>query len=139
MNHFEYSDLYIGQKECFTIVITENMMHSFRDITGDNNPLHNDRGYALKHGFPDRVCFGMLTASFLSTMAGVYIPGERSLIQSVESKFSSPVILGDTIHFMGEIIELNDTVCQIVLKVTATNQDGRIVLSGKMKIGITNE
>ncbi|MBQ9091319.1 MAG: hypothetical protein IJY52_03500, partial [Anaerotignum sp.] len=47
----------------------------FLAITGDINPLHNDQEFAQKQGHPDKVAFGMLTASFLSTLAGVYLPG----------------------------------------------------------------
>ena len=58
----------------------------------------------------------MLTASFLSTLAGVYLPGERSLIQSIESKFVNPVYVGDELTIRGIILALNDTVKQIEIK-----------------------
>ena len=76
----------------------------------------------------------MLTASFLSTLAGVYIPGERSLIQQVETKFANPVYIGDELTVKGEITELIDSVQRLELKVTITNQNGKKVLRGKMQI-----
>jgi len=78
----------------------------------------------------------MLTASFLSTLGGVYLPGAYCLIQSVETKFTLPVFIGDKLLVSGSITELNDSVKQIVLSVTITNQDGKKVLKGKMKMGL---
>lgn len=139
MNHFSFSDLKLGQSESFRITVNIDMMNSFRTITGDVNPLHNNKQYALEHGFDANVCFGMLTASFLSTLAGVYLPGEKSLIQSIETKFLRPVIVGDILIITGEVGELNDTVEQVVLNVVIKNQRNEKVLRGKMKVGFVHE
>ncbi len=134
MNNYKFEDLSVGMSESFNVVITEEMLESFKGITGDINPLHNDEEFALSKGHPGRVAFGMLTASFLSTLAGVYIPGERSLIQQVETKFSSPVYIGDELTVKGEIVELIESVQRLELKVTITNQNDKKVLRGKMQI-----
>lgn len=136
MNYYEYEDLFIGQKEEFSVEITEQMLDSFQHITGDVNPLHNNDDFAKKHYYPQRVVYGMLTASFLSTLGGVYLPGEKCLIQSVETKFTNPVFVGDVLMVSGQITELHDSVRQIVLKVVIKNQDGKKVLRGTMKLGV---
>lgn len=138
MNHYRYSDLKIGQTESFTVKIEDRMLELFRNITGDINPLHTNESFAQAHGYSNRVVYGMLTASFLSTLAGVYLPGERSLIQSIESKFVTPVYAGDELTVRGIISALNDTVRQIEIKVEVQNQNGVKVLRGKMKVGVTN-
>ncbi len=134
MNTYTYDEIEVGQAESFTVTVTEDMLSSFKAITGDNNPLHNDEDFAKAKGQPGRVAYGMLTASFLSTLAGVYLPGERSLIQQVEIKFAKPVYIGDTLTVTGQVAEKNDTVQRIELKVTITNQDGAKVLRGKMGV-----
>lgn len=139
MHNYCYEELYVGQSEEFSLEITEEMMLRFREITGDINPLHNDDAFAARHHYPQRVVYGMLTASFLSTLAGVYLPGEKCLIQSVETKFTNPVYVRDKLLVKGEIQELNDSVRQIVLKVTIMNQDGKKVLRGSMKLGVVQE
>lgn len=139
MNHYSINDLSIGHKETFSTEITTEMFTKFREITGDINPLHNDEDFARKLGHKDRVAFGMLTASFLSTLAGIYLPGERSLIHSVETKFTKPVYIGDALNISGEVVEINDTVNQVVLKVEIKNQNGEKVLRGKMKVGFLDE
>lgn len=136
MRNYEYSQLKVGMSETFKVEITSDMMQMFNKITRDDNPLHNDEAYAKEKGFSGNVVYGMLTASFLSTLAGCYIPGERSLIQSVEVKFARPVYVGDILEISGKISELYDSVQTIILKVEIINQDGVKVLKGKMNIGV---
>ena len=134
MNNYKFDELTVGMTESFKVTITEAMLEAFKGITGDVNPLHNDEEFAKAKGHPGRVAYGMLTASFLSTLAGVYIPGERSLIQQVETKFAKPVYIGDELTVTGEITELVESVQRLELKVTITNQDGKKVLRGTMGI-----
>lgn len=134
MNNYTFDELNVGMTESFKVLITEAMLDAFKGITGDVNPLHNDEEFAKAKGHPGRVAYGMLTASFLSTLAGVYIPGERSLIQQVETKFAKPVYIGDELTVTGEITELVESVQRLELKVTITNQDGKKVLRGTMGI-----
>lgn len=139
MNTYNYEQCTLGLKESFTVTITPAMLESFRDITGDVNPLHNDEKYASSKGYPSKVVFGMMTSSFLSTLAGVYLPGKYSLIQEVETKFAGPVFINDTLTVTGEITDKNDLFKQITLKVRILNQEGATVLRGKMKILIKED
>lgn len=136
MKHYQYDEIQMGMEEKFQIEITEQMLDTFCTLTGDENPLHCDAEYARSKGKKGRVAYGMLTASFLSTLAGMYLPGEKSLIQSVEVKFLKPVYIGDILEIKGVVEEKHDVFQRIGLKVTATRNDTEKVLKGKMKIGI---
>ena len=143
MNHYTFEEIKTGMEEQFSVTITEQMMQQFREMTGDVNPLHCDETFAKEKGFDGKVAYGMLTASFLSTMAGVYLPGENSLIQSVEVKFVKPVFPGEEITFTGKVREVNDTFRFLVLKVTGTvtgekenERYGTKVLKAVMQIGV---
>lgn len=78
----------------------------------------------------------MLTASFLSTLAGMYLPGEKSLVQGVDVKFLKPVYIGDVLEIKGIVQEKHDIFQRIDLKVIITREDTEKVLKGKMKIGL---
>jgi len=136
MNSYTYEELEVGKKESFSVTVTEEMLDGFKDITGDINPLHNDEGYAHEKKYKGRVAYGMLTASFLSTLAGVYLPGKYSLIQSVEIKFAEAVFPGDVLQISGEITEKNDTYRLIYLKIAIRNGEGKKVCRGKMQIQV---
>ena len=137
MNSYSYEEISVGLKEQFKKQITDEMLSGFRKISGDENPLHNDRKYAQKRGYNDIVVYGMLSASLLSTLAGVYIPGKYSLIYSTKFNFHKPVFVSDTITVNGTVKEKDERFNTIRLKVIMENQDGEKVLSGSMQIGVT--
>ena len=136
MNHFTYEDLFVGQRTAFTREVTAEMMEQFRVVSGDDNPLHVSSEFARAHGFSDRVVYGMLTAALYSCLAGMHIPGERCLLQSVYSDFLHPVYVGDTLRVEGTIAEKNDSVRQIVVKTVIRNQDGKKVSKARIEAGV---
>lgn len=136
MNEYKYEEIDIGHRESFTVTVTEEMMSSFCAITGDINPLHNDEDYAVSKGHPGKVVYGMLTASLLSTLAGVYLPGKNSLIHEVKVKFSKPVYIGDSLTIEGVVQEKHDVYSLIVLKVSVRNQKGDKVCKATMQVGV---
>ena len=139
MNYYRFEDLKAGRTEQFTVTVDGNMQERFCELTGDTNPLHTDEAYAVSQGFEGRVVYGMLTASFLSALAGVFVPGAYGILHSVEVKFVKPVYAPDVLKVTGTVTELNETVRQAVIKVEIRNQKGEKVLRGKIKAGVLNE
>lgn len=138
MNEYKYADIKVGQEEKFEKKITKEMEDAFRKMTDDRNPMHYDDEYAkeVSEGKYDKhITFGMLTASMLSTMAGMYMPGKHSLIHSIEDiKFKTPVYVGDILTITGVVKEKLDGLNLILLKVIIKNQNEKIVCSANMKI-----
>ena len=136
MNHYRLADLTPGVTESFTVTITEEMMAQFYAITGDNSPIHMDADYAAGRGYPGRVVYGMLGASFLSTLAGVYLPGEHCLLHGVDLKFAKPIFIGDTLTVTGVVDEVHDTFREITIKASIVNQDGKKVTRAVIRAGV---
>lgn len=136
MNHYRLANLTPGVTESFTVTITEEMMAQFYAITGDNSPIHMDADYAAGRGYPGRVVYGMLGASFLSTLAGVYLPGEHCLLHGVDLKFAKPIFIGDTLTVTGVVDEVNDTFQEITIKASIVNQDGKKVTRAVIRAGV---
>ena len=139
MNKYRIDDVFVGLEESFSCTITEEMMNSFRETTQDLNPLHNSTLFANDHGYSDKVVFGMLTSSFLSTLAGVYLPGELSMILGIDIEFPKPVYVNDTLVVKGVVKEVNKDFQYIVIKTPIVNQKLEKVLRGKMRIGFLRE
>ncbi len=91
MNSFDYNEIQIGQQASFECEVSAEYVDCFRKHTGDINPLHQNKEFAINKGFSDKVVFGMLTASYYSTLVGVHLPGEKCFIHSVDSSFLKPV------------------------------------------------
>ena len=136
MNHYRLADLTPGVTESFTVTITEEMMAQFYAITGDNSPIHMDADYAAGRGYPGRVVYGMLGASFLSTLAGVYLPGDHCLLHGLDLKFAKPIFIGDTLTVTGVVDEVNDTFREITIKASIVNQDGKKVTRAVIRAGV---
>ena len=138
MNDYNIDNISIGTHEEFKVTVKPEMMACFRDITGDENPLHCNPLFAKENGYKDVVAYGLLTNSFLSALCGMYLPGKKSLIQESRIKFPHPVYIGDELTVSGTVEEIHAATHQIVLKVQITNQDGKKVLRGNMRVGLIN-
>ena len=136
MNHYTLSELAVGQSESFTVTVTQEMMEDFYRLTGDDSPIHRSQEYAAGRGYPGRVVYGMLGASFFSTLAGVLLPGEHCLLHSVESKFVKPVFIGDELTVTGTVEEVNEVFSEVTIKVVVTNQQNKKVCRGVIKAGL---
>lgn len=136
MNDYTISDISIGMKESFFVSITDSMMHKFLDITSDENPLHLNEDFARQRGFNNKVVYGMLTASMISTWGGCYLPGRNCLIQGIEIKFVKPVYVGDVLEVIGEVSKVDYDLRYLEIKVTIKNQNDQKVLRGLLRTGV---
>ncbi len=139
MNAYTFSDIHVDLEESFEVTVTEDMMDKFLSISGDINPLHMDENYAKEKGFKDRVVYGLLSSSFYSTLAGVYLPGKFCILQGADIQFSSPVFIGDTLTISGKVTYINEAYKQLEIKAVIRNQDNKRVSKSTLKTGVMDE
>ena len=135
MNEYRFEDLYVGKEEYFSVTVTEEMMKMFLELSGDSNPLHNDKDFAISQGYQNKVVYGLLTTSFISRLVGVLLPGKYCLLQGIDVKYSKPVYVGDILIVKGVVAELHESVKRAVIKVMIQNQDEKKVVKGKAEVG----
>lgn len=135
MNHYTLCEIKVGMKESFSVTVTSKMQDAFTELTGDVNPMHMTDEYASNNGFDSRLVYGMLTASFYSTLVGVYLPGEHCLFHEVKTTFNSPVYVGDTLTIEGEVKEIDERFGRIQIKAAVRNQDGKKVSKAVLTVG----
>lgn len=138
MNDYRLGDLQPGVKASFDAMITSTMLDEFARLSGDTNPLHADADFAQARGYPGRVVFGMLTASFYSTLAGVHLPGRHALLQGVDASFVAPVFAGDRLTVNGEVAAVHKALGQIEIRAHITNQHGVKVSRAKIRVGFSD-
>lgn len=126
-----YENIELGDQATFSKTIAEIDIYQFAGITGDFNPMHMDAEFAKKTIFGERIAHGMLTASFISTVLGMKLPGPNTIYLSQSSRFLAPVKIGDTIKVIVEVVEKIDHKRQIRLRTTVVNQMGTIVVDGE--------
>jgi len=128
--NYTYEEIEIGQTALVTKTVSEYDVYSFAGITGDLNPAHINAPYAEGTFFKTRIAHGMLTASFISTVLGMHLPGPGGILISNTVNFLAPVRIGDTITAICEVVEKLDK-GKVKLKSTVTNQNGETVLIGE--------
>lgn len=123
--------LNIGDRASISKLITERDVIRFAELTGDINPIHMDKLYAEQAVFGERIAHGMLTASLISAVLGIKLPGPGNIYVSQSLKFRAPVKFGDVIEAEVEVVEKIPERNRVHLKTICRNQDGTVVLEGE--------
>lgn len=127
-----YEDIKIGDTATLEKTITDEDVRQFADLSLDHNPIHLDDDYAKDGIFGKRIAHGMLTASLISAVIGMKLPGENTLYLSQSLKFTKPVYLGDTCVAQVEVINKRDDKQILTLKTTITTNNGEtLVVDGE--------
>ena len=126
--------LSIGQKASFATTITETDICLFAGVSGDINPAHLNEQYASQTFFKGRIAHGMLSASLISAVLGVQLPGTGTIYLGQDLKFLAPVRAGDTITATAEVSELHPEKNTAVLRTTCVNQEGVRVVEGWARV-----
>ena len=111
--------------------ITEADIVAFAGLSGDYNPVHTDEVFTTKvAGYPSVFAHGMLSMGLTGTMLTNYVGDGRLTRYGV--RFTSQVWPGDTLTANAEVEGVREEGGQklVDLKVTTTNQDGVVVVSG---------
>ena len=114
-------DLKPGMSESFTKTVSERDVALFGEVSGDVNPVHFDESFAKTTPFKGRIAHGVLTASYISTVLGMKMPGPGTIFMSLTTRFKAPVRIGDTVTAVCTVREvvpekrrvLFDCVCKV--------------------------
>lgn len=121
----------LGDSETIIHEITEDEVSAFAKLTGDYNPLHLDPDFADRTAFKKPVVYGMLSASYISTMIGMKIPGPGALWTSQTLEFLHQVYVGDILTIQATVSQISAATKTLVLNISITNQNGEKIIEGK--------
>ena len=125
-------NLTVGQKARRSVTLTARHVATYAELSGDRNPLHFDRDFALATGkLSGLIVQGGLTTGLLHALVATDLPGPGTVFLSQNWKFTAPVYIGDTITAEAEVLSVHTSkpVCQ--LRVRVTRQTGETVLEGE--------
>ncbi len=127
--HF-FEDLHIGQREALMKTVMADDVVGFATLTGDHNPIHLSEHFARKTRFGQRIAHGLYTASLISAVLGMRLPGPGAVYLSQTLNFRAPVKIGDVVSILVEVVELVPEGRRCKLKCEAL-VDGKLVLEGE--------
>jgi 3-oxoacyl-[acyl-carrier protein] reductase len=133
-NKLLIDEVYIGQTFEFVHTVTLADVNAFAILTGDYNPVHVDPDFAKRTLFGKQVVHGMLTASFISTMIGMLIPGPGALWTSQTIEFLNPTFIGDVITVAAKVKAKSNATRMLSLEISIINQNKTKIITGESTV-----
>jgi 3-hydroxybutyryl-CoA dehydratase len=124
-----FEELAIGMNAQTSRIVSAEDVLKFGQASGDMNPVHFDADFAAKSRFGEPIAHGMLTASHISALIGMTLPGPGSVYISQSLSFKRPVKIGALVTTEVTITELDDKKGFVTLS-TICSVEGKAVLSG---------
>lgn len=127
-----------GWTDAFEFRIGAPEMEAFARLSGDDNPLHSDGGYARRRGFLGPVVYGGLITAQLSRLLGTRIPGPGCIWRSFTLHFRAPLYVDEPARAFGTVIHANEDlgVFEMKLRVEAA---GRCIAEGRAAVLLAKE
>lgn len=131
---FEFNDVAVGDEVWFEKKIGREEMKKFENLTGNTTPLHTDLEYAKKKGFQGIVVYGLLAASYFSTLFGMFLPGEKCLCLSHNIIYKNPLIENETIKVYGKVTHKIDGLEILIMETKIFNEKDVLIIDGEAKV-----
>jgi len=125
-----FEELALGMRESFMKTVMADDIVGFAMLSGDHNPIHLSDHFAKHTRFGERIAHGLYTASLISAVLGMKLPGPGAVYLSQTLNFKGPVKIGDVVTVSAQVVELVEQGRRCKLACTC-EVDGKIVLDGE--------
>ena len=125
-----FNDLAVGMRETFLKTVLNEDVIGFAELSGDRNPIHLSEHFARKTRFGGRIVHGLYTASLISGVIGMRLPGPGAVYISQTLRFLGPVKIGDVVDVGVEVVELTEKNRRVQLHCECRVGD-QVVLDGE--------
>jgi NAD(P)-dependent dehydrogenase (short-subunit alcohol dehydrogenase family)/acyl dehydratase/acyl carrier protein len=134
----DFDDFEVGDVVSFIRTFDRAAFDSFADLSTDRNPLHSDDAYAAGTPFGRPIVPVFLTGAPFSAIAGMGLPGRRSLILDARLRPLAPTPFDVELTYSGRVLERHEA--NRVLRVRAIAFHGRtVVLEGDLVVQVRDD
>lgn len=127
------SDFKVGDKVQSSMLVTEQTVQKFAEMSGDFNPMHMDEAYAKTTRFGKRIAHGMLSGALISRTLATEL-GAGGIYLSQSMRFMNPVYIGDTITAYLHVTGAREEKGIAVLETIVRNQNNEVCVKGEATI-----
>ncbi len=127
---YYFEDLALGMREALVKRVENEDVIGFAELSGDRNPIHLSEHFARKTRFGGRIVHGLYTASLISALIGMRLPGPGAVYISQTLNFLGPVKIGDIVDVAVEVVELVEKGRRVRLRCECRVGD-KLVLDGE--------
>ena len=112
--------------------IDQRRIELYAEASGDYNPIHVDREYAVGTQFGSTIAHGMMVAAIVSEAMAVAFGRLWAEGGRMRLRFKAPVYPGDTVTTFGEVKRVDDDggASAIVCSVGVRRQTGEVAITG---------
>ena len=128
--------LKVGDTASFSRTVDAKDVDLFAEATGDKNSIHLDDAAARAAGFDGRIAHGMYSASLVSQMLGMQLPGPGTIYLGQLIRFGVPVRIGDTLTVTAEVKSIRPDKPIVTIDTRCRNQRGEDVLTGEAVVKV---
>ncbi|HSY62799.1 MAG TPA: MaoC family dehydratase [Cytophaga sp.] len=121
--------LQVGDTYSEVFSYTQEQVKTFAELSGDKNPLHLDAEYAATTMFKKPIIHGILGASIMSKILGMYFPGEGTVYLKQEIDFKRPMYVDVQYEAQLKVLEINPDKHIAVIETKITDKE-----SGKVNV-----
>jgi 3-hydroxybutyryl-CoA dehydratase len=130
----KFSEVRIDQEYSASFTISDEMVRTFAEITGDKNPVHLDEEYAKNTRFKKRICHGMLVASLISKVLGMDFPGPGTILVRQQLSYRAPVFVGETVEVHVKVVDKKEEKQRLILQTNVIKSDGTVAIEGQAEV-----
>lgn len=130
-----FNEIKVGDSAFIERAIALEDILKFAQISGDYNPLHTEKDYAIKAGFRGQVVHGMFIASLVSDLVGMELPGKKALLLKESLEFKKPSYAGDALKVLGKVTFKSEATKIIELSIEIYNNK-EIVVFGSVSVRV---
>ena len=131
MTALAIDDIQVGDAHQERVEFTPERTAQFLRLSQDTAGIHVNTDFAAKKGFEHLVVHGFLLSLHFSRILGMNLPGENTVIGSIELKFHAPVYVGDTVTFTATVKRVLKPLGTVLLDLSVVKQDGTVCVEGK--------
>ncbi|MHA1963014.1 MAG: acyl-CoA dehydrogenase family protein [Candidatus Thorarchaeota archaeon] len=123
-------EIEIGEKAESSMIVSDEHISLYAQMSGDYNALHMDDEYASTTMFGKRIAHGPIGGALVARVIGTQLPGLGTLAFNMKVNFKAPVFPGDEIRAVIEVTEKvsESNLCRLSFDVY--NNDGVVVMDG---------
>ena len=118
----------------FKVEVSDEDRIAYANLSGDFNPMHVDADYVKNTKFKKCILHGAFSAGIMSRMAGMYLPGTKCLLHSMEIKFINPIFTPARLEVEGRVTKNYGDNGQVEVIIRELESQKRVV-EGSYKFG----
>ncbi|MFS0780622.1 MaoC/PaaZ C-terminal domain-containing protein [Bacillus sp. 1P06AnD] len=123
-----------GEKLTLTEKIEDKELLLYLGLSGDANPLYIQHDYASLTSYKKPVVPSLMLNGIVTAAIAKYLPGPGSYIKSMQFDYPQPVYHYETIQFLFEVDQVDQTAAEVIINIQGMNEEGKCVLDGRVAV-----